>query len=356
MKISLSKNITLLFILLSSNLVFSQIISTNPLSIFNTTADFSNFKVINVTNSQNNPRIYYNYDIKGTYRGYNLTMYYNSISDDTRIFTNSVFDDSNYDPISYPSLTTIQTWNTIWDDYQNVKNASKYYLVVKTWPVFNPDGSILIPELTKTLTYTPPAPPTPINLKIKEVIITDPITGAIKYNSNNSGPIGLRQGKSYVFKVTVQKEGNIAVNNVEINSYQYNGYYVYPYVQLYNNYLATINFSANESTKTYQFEQFIPTFNGFNDVPLCLVFDVDKNKNIVESNESDNIFEKCGTGFSPNSPYGRFEAIDINGKPLRTYESTTEKEAISKTVNEFGINSFYLKDKTSGNIKRIKVK
>lgn len=114
-------------------------------------------------------------------------MYYNVISDESRIFTNSVFDDSNSDPIYYPTLTTINTWNLIWDNYNQVRDATKYILVIKTWPVFNNDGSVLVPELTKTLTYTKPAQIIP-NLKIDGYKIVEPGNNdKVIYDSYNPG-------------------------------------------------------------------------------------------------------------------------------------------------------------------------
>ena len=328
----LFSKITFVFILLSQ-FVFSQ--------DFNTQADFSNFKVSYVGSDQ---FIHYNYDAQGKYRGYNLTMYFNSVSDDKRIFTTSIVDDSNYDPIYYPTSTTINTWNLIWDDYSKVKNAVKYILVIKTWPVYGIDGSILIPELTKTLEYT--APTTTPNLTVTSVQIYSSSSGIKIFDSttNSNGP-QLQKNASYKFVATVTKTGNAAVNNLRFDLCQYDilqgSYPTVPPKAIKTQY---INFTQAQNSALVTTETTIADFgsNSF----MGVAFHLDKDNIIVETNENDNI-KLLGAGYHGKMANFKDQieigVYDMNGNLLKKLKTTSDDKDFMNVKSQLGSGKYILR-------------
>ncbi|KFF00158.1 hypothetical protein IX39_05725 [Chryseobacterium formosense] len=334
MKLNLLFNkITFIFIFISQ-LVFSQ--------DFNTQADFSNFKVSYVGSDQ---YIHYNYDVQGKYRGYNLAMYYNVVSNNTRIFTNSVFDDSNYDPIYYPTSTTIDTWNLIWDDYSKVKNAVKYILVIKTWPVYNDDGSILIPELTKTLGYT--APTTTPNLTITTFQVYSSSSGIKIFDSNTSSNGGpqLQKNASYKFLVTVTKTGNAAINNLRFDLSQYDALQgTYPSVSPKAVKTQYLNIGQTQNSAIVETETTIADFgsNSF----IGIAFHLDKDNLIPETNENDNI-KLLAAGYHGKmaniTDQVDVDVYDMNGNLLKKLKTTSEDTDFVKVKSQLGSGKYILR-------------
>lgn len=329
----LFSKITFAFILISQ-FVFSQ--------DFSTQAYFSNFKVSYVGSDQ---YIHYNYDVQGKYRGYNLAMYFNTVSNDTRIFTNSVFDDSNYDPIYYPTSTTIDTWNLIWDDFSKVKNALKYILVIKTWPVYNSDGSILIPELTKTLEYIRPIE-TP-NLTVTSVQVYSSSSGVKIFDSNTSSNGGpqLQKNASYQFKVIVTKTGNAAVNNLRFDLCQFNilqgDYPTVPPKTVKTQYLS---FGQAQNSAVVTTETTIADFGS--DYFMGIAFHLDKDNTIAETNENDNI-KLLGAAY-----HGKMANIgdnievsvyDINGNLLKKLKTTSDDTDFMNVKSQLGSGKYILR-------------
>lgn len=302
-------------------------------------------------------------------------MYYNVISDESRIFTNSVFDDSNSDPIYYPTLTTINTWNLIWDNYNQVRDATKYILVIKTWPVFNNDGSVLVPELTKTLTYTKPAQIIP-NLKIDGYKIVEPGNNdKVIYDSYNPGqypnPKFVQFSKNYLYTIFIKKEGNVAVNNVNVNWGVYDSYWGnYPNFGPRSWTNSTLNFSATESIKSVTFFKNIPNFST-STVNFGAVFHVDRNNSISETNENDNYLFFTAPAYpigtilkndfnesisnENNSKTIVVDVLDENGKLIKTSKISVSDKNFNILKKELGRGNYFFKvDNKITRIKSIK--
>ncbi|MCD1118398.1 hypothetical protein [Chryseobacterium turcicum] len=317
--------------ILISQFVFSQ--------DFSTQANFSNFKVSYVGPDQ---FIHYNYDVQGKYRGYNLAMYFNTVSDDKRIFTNSVFDDSNYDPIYYPTSTTIDTWNLIWDDYSKVKNAVKYILVIKTWPVYNIDGSILIPELTKTLEYT--APTTTPNLTVTSVQIYSSSSGVKIFDSttsSNGGP-QLQKNASYKFKVTVTKTGNAAINNLRFDLCQYDALQgTYPGVSPQAVKTQYLNIGQTENSTIAETETTIANFgsNSF----IGIAFHLDKDNIIPETDKNDNIKLLTAAYHGRIANQVDVSVYDMSGNFLKKLKTTSDDTDFMNVKSQLGSGKYILR-------------
>lgn len=329
----LFSKIAFAFILISQ-FVFSQ--------DFNTQADFSNFKVSYVGSDQ---YIHYNYDVQGKYRGYNLAMYYNVVSNDTRIFTNSVFDDSNYDPIYYPTSTTIDTWNLIWDDFSKVKNALKYILVIKTWPVYNNDGSILIPELTKTLEYVRPIE-TP-NLKVTSIQVYSSLSSVKIFDSNTSSNGGpqLQRNVSYKFVAGITKTGNAAINNLRVDLCQFNILQGnYPTVSPKTVKTQYLSFGQADNNVDIAFETTIADFGS--DDFMGIAFHLDKDNTIVETNENDNI-TLLGAGYHARmANIGdkiEVSVYDMNGNLLKKLKTTSDDTDFMNVKSQLGSGKYILR-------------
>jgi len=319
------------------------------------TLNVSNFKVDALSTA--NHRMDYSFNITGTYFKVDMNVYKNSVSQQNLISYESRIDESNFEQFTYPPGYKLSTYS--WNYYETT-TPSKFILVVEAW---ENQGT---PKMTQTLEYTPPVPIVP-NFKIDGFVITEPFNNnKTIFDSYNPGqyppPTKLVQStKTYNFKVFVRKEGAVAVNNVDIDLLQYDAYWgTYPNTSPGSSLNKKINFTASETVKSVDFLSNIIGFNPSQTIVLGLAFHVDKNLNIVETNESDNYRVLHVQGYPAGSSLRTQETellevtvLDEGGKEIKKVKTTSEDTNLTEVKKELTPGNYYLKTKNS--VKRVKI-
>jgi len=339
------KNIFILFLSFFNIIAYSQnqisaakLPSQTPTQV--QTINASNFKV---ELDKINNYIHWSFNFSGDYFRVQTTVYKNSISESNRIAYGIKEDEAWYEPIHYPDGSIYSDWNFNPNSSAFV-NVTKYVLVIKAWEVTNS------PELTLTLEYTPPAPPVNVtpNLSIAAIQVFNSSNVKIYDSSTNpGGSFSLKKNNTYTFITKVKKTGNVAVNNVRLDLFQYDRYWGdYPNTSPSTPQTQNLNFSAGETEKNVTFLTNIINF-GAQANAMGVAFHVDKNNTIAETNENDNIgIVVAGYQNRIASP----EIVDVsvydaNGNFIKTVETTSNDSDFINVKSKLGSGKYILKSK-----------
>lgn len=339
------KNLSILFFSIFSLFVYSQKqnavtkIPSEPIDLeVLQTIDASNFKV--PQDPSGNFR--YSFNLSGTYFRVEIRIYKNSISENNQIIYNSLVDDSEYEPIVYPQGFTYNGYAA-----KPFVAANTYILELKAWEY---EGQGATPAATATLSYTPPVAPVleKPNLSIAAIQVFNSSNVKIYDSSTNpGGSFSLKKNNTYTFITKVKKTGNVAVNNVRLDLFQYDRYWGdYPNTSPSTPQTQNLNFSAGETEKNVTFLTNIINF-GAQANAMGVAFHVDKNNTIAETNENDNIgIVVAGYQNRIASP----EIVDVsvydaNGNFIKTVETTSNDSDFINVKSKLGSGKYILKSK-----------
>ncbi|KAA0125966.1 hypothetical protein FY557_19850 [Chryseobacterium sp. SN22] len=328
--------------------------------IYSQTIDASDFTVDNVDIAGH--RMDFSFNITGTFFKMDMRVYKNSEAPSNLISFNSKVDESNYEQFTFPAGTRYSTYST---NYYLNYIPTKLILVISTW---ENQGS---PKIAKTLTYYPPVTPLPTNLKIDGFKITESSNNnkvifdsynASQYPSPN--PKVVQSTKNYNFKVFIRKEGNAALNDVNVDFLQYDTFWgTYPNTSPSSPKNLKVNFEQDENLKSVDFFSNVTNFSS-STIGWGLVFHVDRNNNISETNETDNYLGVHGIAYPAgttlrlaNSDYSQdyTEVMVFNekGKHIKTFSAPADDKNFSEIKKQLSVGSYIFKINNS--TKRIKI-